>query len=534
MLFPLEKLLDEKKPLKTISADKPLREALRLMVEYDFSQLPIVDRDGMLAGILSEQTIIRSYYHLSETSILDLTVDHFGTNPVTLKPDDDLFEAIDRLKNIYAIIVAEGKKPIGILTDYDIAHFFRDLSEGLIIVEDIETTLRHRIEAAFPTEKARQAAIVSAFGMDRKETQKPAKEYDRLTFYEHVQLITDERNWEKFKGTFEPKAVFNSWMDPVRDIRNQLTHFRGRPDALQYDALKRANYWLQRRPKLHTTQAASVQNVNITSSDAPPAQKQGAKYQYLKDWLINRGETETNIQVGFADIEVLIGEKLPDLAKQHRSWWSNDNKYKQSLAWLEAGWRVEDVDLDAGTVNFRRTVFVILQLFFSELLNQLKATKPEITRASKAPQRNWLSFSAGRKGFSFIWAFRQDSVVAGQPTDDYPEQTKSDENESSYREQFFVFHNALCVELFIDTGDEKKNKDSFDALFLQRDAIEKEIGNHLQWQRLEGKRGCRIRASKPSKITDSQEELQIAKQWALDMMVKFFKVFQGRIKRLRE
>lgn len=103
----------------------------------------------------------------------------------------------------------------------------------------------------------------------------------------------------------------------------------------------------------------------------PPSQKSGAKYENLKNWLINRGETETNIQVGFADIEILFGEKLPDLAKQHRSWWSNDNKYKQSLAWLEVGWRIEDVDLDAGTVNFRRTVFVILQLFFSELLHYM-------------------------------------------------------------------------------------------------------------------------------------------------------------------
>jgi Domain of unknown function (DUF4268) len=52
-----------------------------------------------------------------------------------------------------------------------------------------------------------------------------------------------------------------------------------------------------------------------------------------------------------------------------------------------------------------------------------------------------------------------------------------------------------AVELYIDRGKgaEEENKRLFDQLAASREAIDDEFGEELSWQRLEGKRACRIR-----------------------------------------
>jgi hypothetical protein len=55
----------------------------------------------------------------------------------------------------------------------------------------------------------------------------------------------------------------------------------------------------------------------------------------------------------FSDIEELLGFPLPRSARRHAAWWSNSGgAHVQSLAWMNAGYRTEDVDLEQETVRF--------------------------------------------------------------------------------------------------------------------------------------------------------------------------------------
>jgi hypothetical protein len=49
------------------------------------------------------------------------------------------------------------------------------------------------------------------------------------------------------------------------------------------------------------------------------------------------------------------------------------------------------------------------------------------------------------------------------------------------------------VELYIDRGDEAENKRIFDELHSQHELVEVKFGQKLSWERLEGKRACRIK-----------------------------------------
>jgi DNA-binding transcriptional regulator YiaG len=81
--------------------------------------------------------------------------------------------------------------------------------------------------------------------------------------------------------------------------------------------------------------------------------KEGSKYQPLLEFL--RGSNQSEVILTFAEIEALMNDPLPDSAKSKRAWWSNRTKGAlQASAWMEAGYRVEDVDLDGQRVTFRK------------------------------------------------------------------------------------------------------------------------------------------------------------------------------------
>lgn len=80
-----------------------------------------------------------------------------------------------------------------------------------------------------------------------------------------------------------------------------------------------------------------------------------SKYEPLTQFLQNQPGSE--VRLSFAQIEQIIGFKLPAAAQQERAWWSNSPSEDADIkAWLVAGFRSEEVDLSAGELTFRRDV----------------------------------------------------------------------------------------------------------------------------------------------------------------------------------
>lgn len=81
--------------------------------------------------------------------------------------------------------------------------------------------------------------------------------------------------------------------------------------------------------------------------------KGGSKYQPLLEYLERDDRSEVTLT--FAEIEALMGEKLPGSARRNRGWWSNRSKGAlQAAAWMQAGFLVEVLDLTNEQVVFRK------------------------------------------------------------------------------------------------------------------------------------------------------------------------------------
>src|ERR1700742_1950477 len=77
------------------------------------------------------------------------------------------------------------------------------------------------------------------------------------------------------------------------------------------------------------------------------------KYSRLGEFL--KAQRTREVPMTFAEIERVIGGKLPPNSPQYPAWWSNNpSNNVMTNVWLAAGFRTEQVDTKTRKVVFRR------------------------------------------------------------------------------------------------------------------------------------------------------------------------------------
>lgn len=135
--------------------------------------------------------------------------------------------------------------------------------------------------------------------------------------------------------------------------------------------------------------------------------------------------------------------------------------------------------------------------YFQPLIDELRE-KHRFTGARIAQPQSWYAFSSGTSGVGVNAAF------AGNDT--------------------------VRVELYIDLGTAEGNKALFDWLHSQKDAIEKQCGFPLNWERLDEKRACRVSVSRPGSIESGSDTLADIRGWQVANLLLFKKVFAGIVR----
>jgi uncharacterized protein DUF4268 len=138
--------------------------------------------------------------------------------------------------------------------------------------------------------------------------------------------------------------------------------------------------------------------------------------------------------------------------------------------------------------------------FWTELLNRAK-DKTKLHANISPRQYNWVGAASGKRGLGLNYVIRKHEGV---------------------------------VELYIDRGQgaEEETKAIFDSLAQSKETIEKDFGGPLDWQRLEGKRACRIR--KVINIGGYRDEAkwQAVQDAMIDAMVRLERALKPHIAKL--
>lgn len=128
------------KEVVTITADRSMMKASKVMKDKGISRVPVVDGEGRIIGIISDRDIKDAspskattldmhelYYLLSEIKIKDIM-----TKKVTTIREDETVEkaAVLMLEGNFGglPVVDEEKRPVGILTDTDVFKVLVDIT----------------------------------------------------------------------------------------------------------------------------------------------------------------------------------------------------------------------------------------------------------------------------------------------------------------------------------------------------------------------------------------------------------------------
>ncbi|MEU5809107.1 CBS domain-containing protein [Streptomyces sp. NPDC047718] len=207
-----------------------LRTAMTLMVLRDYSQLPVLDADGRLRGVVSWESIGRAHMADSEADLAAATV-----RAQEADRSDDLLDWIGTIQRSgYVLVRDHDHKVCGLVTDSDLTVQFGIRVRPFVLVEEIEQRLRRVVDRCIPIDRIR--AVVPRHRASRVNSAA------NLTFGAYGHLLKVPENWAAL-GWFIDQQHFLAALEECRNFRNGLMHFS--PDPVTDDQLRPAQGLLE-------------------------------------------------------------------------------------------------------------------------------------------------------------------------------------------------------------------------------------------------------------------------------------------------
>ncbi|MBA3511291.1 MAG: CBS domain-containing protein [Sphingomonas sp.] len=213
--YRISRLAAANKTVVSANPQEPLRSIITRMMAGGFSQLPVMQNDREVRGIVSWQTIgSRLALGVGGTCASDLSEPHHE-----IRSDRSIFDAIPTiLASDYVLVRDDTNKISGIITAADLSLQFRELTEPFLLLSEIENLLRNLIGDRFSAEELAEACDSSDVGRG------PVATIADLSFGEYIRLLQKPERWEKLTIEVD-RVMFCEKLDQVRIIRNDVMHF---------------------------------------------------------------------------------------------------------------------------------------------------------------------------------------------------------------------------------------------------------------------------------------------------------------------
>ncbi|MFU8772740.1 MAG: CBS domain-containing protein, partial [Anaerolineales bacterium] len=279
MPYPVSNMIEGRGTPVSVNKSDPISTALTIMLENDYSQLPVLDDQDQILGMITYKNILRAlkYY---QADLDELVVKNAIESADKFDLEDDIFDILPSLlANNAVLITGMGEQLIGIVTNYDTTEYFRKRSEDLMIIEEIELNIRDLIHLTFENDDGiinnenlqksinritdhiddlksdYRSALYVYMNFSEKENSKiddnafensftkiyksgAQKSFDDLTLNELIEVLLSEECWDFHRDTFKlAKNHLRNLLVEVRNTRNHLAHFKGEISPEQRDTL---------------------------------------------------------------------------------------------------------------------------------------------------------------------------------------------------------------------------------------------------------------------------------------------------------
>lgn len=233
----------------------PVRDALSLMGEHNFSQLPVCKGNAVL-GVFS----LRSLASEIATSNLndwirqkctpgDLPVDEFLEQLEFVRLSDRMATVMNAIERDNAVLVGTPERLVAIITSADMLGYLDKIASPYMLISEIELALRALIRSAMTPEQLNAAADNCFRAVHPRDGKMPV-DLDDLTFDNYKSFIEYTNNWKWFEPIFGGSRVrVAGKLKEIGQIRNDLFHFRREATMRDHQTLSVHRDWLLNKVK---------------------------------------------------------------------------------------------------------------------------------------------------------------------------------------------------------------------------------------------------------------------------------------------
>ena len=240
----LNRVIPENQELFTVPPDMKASEALALMAERGFSQLPVVVGKEVL-GLFSYRSFAREVVRRKPERFVpgDLAVEDCLERPAFARVTDEFRTWFDQLDQADAILVGDPDRLQGIVTAMDVLRYLYGVASPFVLLAEIELALRALIRLAVNAETLGECARISL--ASRYEPDSLPTRLESMSFNDYIQLIGDGRCWSHFEPIFRGnRNSTRTKLEEVRDLRNDVFHFRRELTVADYEQLSDHRDWV--------------------------------------------------------------------------------------------------------------------------------------------------------------------------------------------------------------------------------------------------------------------------------------------------
>jgi CBS domain-containing protein len=220
--------------VESVSRDDTLTRAQSLMLQGDYSQLPVLAGQRVLEGAVSWESIAQARIKRPEIVLRDCIV---PADVVNL--NDDLVTHIPRItENGYVFVRDTSKKIGGVITTADLSGLFLSVTGPFLLIGEVERRLRRIAGDVFDLEQLKEVR-------DPGDANREVTGVDDLTVGEYVRLFEAKDRWEQL-GWDVDRKVFVESLTAFRELRNEIMHFS--PDPIEQELLSKVRnlaHWLK-------------------------------------------------------------------------------------------------------------------------------------------------------------------------------------------------------------------------------------------------------------------------------------------------
>ena len=205
-------------PPISVTPNDDLRKAITHMMANDFSQIPVIEADRHVRGIITWESI-------GSRNVLGQVgneVRHYMHTADIVEGQRPLFDAVNVIARAgYVLVRGQDNVITGIVTGSDLNELLLQLAEPFLLVGEIESHIRRIIHGKFTRDELVSISQSTDF--------QAIDHLHDMTFGEYCRLLEDPDRWERLNLPFD-KIAFVNLLHEIRNIRNNVMHYN--PDGL--------------------------------------------------------------------------------------------------------------------------------------------------------------------------------------------------------------------------------------------------------------------------------------------------------------